>query len=372
MDRAGCRIESAALAKTISEGGSEGRLRAIALCHALKLVELWRWERACGRTLSAWCLQAPCRPRLTCTLTGSRWQTFCSPNAFLMRCRPFVAFSAVSIQPSAHVTHRCHQSVVTLSQPSKGRMGPMNQQRRKTSVHCDPIKLRSLREQLAITQEKLAHLSNVERRTVQRAESGQPISLETLADLAAALRVSPDELRLQQDQPKLLSEATGNVVTLRPATTGRGVTEVLERAAIARLDCDVEPTLEIMPTLRAVILAIEAIMPGDPWDSDSTMYRRKAGESLVDKLEMQAALTGHLQALRDAQLTLFIGGSMELVRMPQFGDEGPYTTARQLYESVWAARLLIAPSGPDRLVVSAKVKWPVEVSADGPIDDVPF
>jgi hypothetical protein len=63
---------------------------------------------------------------------------------------------------------------------------------------------------------------------------------------------------------------------------------------------------------------------------------------------------------------------MEQIRMPQFGDEGPYTTARQLYEPVWAARLLIAPSGPDRLVESANVKWSVEVYVDGPVDDAPF
>ena len=63
---------------------------------------------------------------------------------------------------------------------------------------------------------------------------------------------------------------------------------------------------------------------------------------------------------------------MELVRMPHIGDEGLYTTPRQLFESVWAARLLIAPSGPERHVVSASVKWPVEVYADEDSEDVPF
>lgn len=239
-------------------------------------------------------------------------------------------------------------------------------------MQCDPQKLRSLREQFAITQEKLASLSNVERRTVQRAESGKSISLETLADLAAALRVSPDELRLRTDEPLLTSELAGNVVTLRPVSTGRAVLDVLEHAAIAWLDCDVEPTPEVMPTLRNTILTIEGIMPGDPWDPESNMYRRTAGRSLVDKLDIQASITSHLQSLRDAKLALFIGGAMELVRMPQNGDEGLYTTRRQLFESVWAARLLIAPSGPERLVVSTNVKWPVEVYTEEQPEDVSF
>jgi transcriptional regulator with XRE-family HTH domain len=246
----------------------------------------------------------------------------------------------------------------------------MVQQKRRAGVQCDPEKLRSFREKSAITQEKLAILCAVNRRTVQRAERGEPISLETLADLAAALRVSPDEIRAQEHEPSVPAEASGNVVTLRPASTGRAILEVLERAQLARLDCEVEPTLENMPVLRAVILAVEAIMPGNPWDPESNRYGGTAEWSLVDKLDRQATITSHLQALRDARLSLFVGGSVELARMPQNGDEGLYTTAKQLFESVWTARLLIAPSGPDRLVVSANVQWPVEVSNLD--DEIPF
>ena len=49
----------------------------------------------------------------------------------------------------------------------------------------DAAKLRAIRESMGMTQEKLAILSSVSPRTVQRAEAGAGMSLETLNDFAA-------------------------------------------------------------------------------------------------------------------------------------------------------------------------------------------
>ena len=61
---------------------------------------------------------------------------------------------------------------------------------------CDGDKVTSLRKTRMMTQEKLAAMANVDRRTVQRIEAGEPVALETLHQVAAPLGVTAFELRL--------------------------------------------------------------------------------------------------------------------------------------------------------------------------------
>jgi len=56
-------------------------------------------------------------------------------------------------------------------------------------------RIRQLRIEQGCSQEKLAEIANVNRRTIQRAESGQPVSLETVDLLADALGVDKSEIR---------------------------------------------------------------------------------------------------------------------------------------------------------------------------------
>lgn len=49
--------------------------------------------------------------------------------------------------------------------------------------------MKSARDRRAMTQEALAHQARVNVRTIQRAENGEPVRHETLADIAAALGV---------------------------------------------------------------------------------------------------------------------------------------------------------------------------------------
>jgi transcriptional regulator with XRE-family HTH domain len=56
-------------------------------------------------------------------------------------------------------------------------------------------RLRDLRMRKALTQDQLARLANVERRTIIRLEQGDPnVRPSTLRKLARALRVQPHEL----------------------------------------------------------------------------------------------------------------------------------------------------------------------------------
>ncbi|MEO0695911.1 MAG: helix-turn-helix transcriptional regulator [Pseudomonadota bacterium] len=59
----------------------------------------------------------------------------------------------------------------------------------RPSVSIDGEKLRKLRIEAGHSQEKLAIMANVNRRTIQRAEAGEPVALETLSFIADALEV---------------------------------------------------------------------------------------------------------------------------------------------------------------------------------------
>jgi transcriptional regulator with XRE-family HTH domain len=66
---------------------------------------------------------------------------------------------------------------------------------------CDGAKMVSLREKLAfMTQEKLADLAKVDRRTVQRMEAGESVSGESVNQVAAQLGVTSSELLRKSDE----------------------------------------------------------------------------------------------------------------------------------------------------------------------------
>ena len=62
----------------------------------------------------------------------------------------------------------------------------------------DGAKLRSMRVQKGMSQEKLGLITNLSKRTIQRAENGKPIAIETLAFIAEALEIEPEKLRARQ------------------------------------------------------------------------------------------------------------------------------------------------------------------------------
>jgi transcriptional regulator with XRE-family HTH domain len=62
----------------------------------------------------------------------------------------------------------------------------------------DGAKLRNLRLRKGMSQEKLGLLTNLNKRTIQRAENGQPVAIESLAFMAEALEVAPEALRGRQ------------------------------------------------------------------------------------------------------------------------------------------------------------------------------
>ncbi len=227
-------------------------------------------------------------------------------------------------------------------------------------MRFDPVKFRQQRELLTFTQERLADASEVGLRTVQRAEAGLPISAEKMADLAATLGVNAATLMLEE--PDDLGDAPNysRVITLRRATSGRTVVDLLDSAGMCRIDCDIDPTPDNLPLLKEAIHFVETNMP-DPIDYEKIVWPRRG--SLVDRLELIAAINGILEKLSEHGFGMFIGKRVESAVVPFFdGEEGCFATRMiQDPEPIMAARVLLTRATGDRIVTDAKVGWPIEV-----------
>jgi transcriptional regulator with XRE-family HTH domain len=81
--------------------------------------------------------------------------------------------------------------------------------------------IRQHREERHLTQEELAMIAGVDARTIQRAESGQKLALETLKAIASAFDTTIDDLsKDQQDAALAKFRAKYSVIDLQPLEQG--------------------------------------------------------------------------------------------------------------------------------------------------------
>ena len=239
---------------------------------------------------------------------------------------------------------------------------------------CDRQKLKRLREQKGITQEKLAHVSGAGIRTIQRAEGGQSIRNETAAFIADALAVPITELRIEAT-PETVDETRDNVITLRRVRSGKSLIEALQRSYMCRLDCDVDPDGSNIETLKAIAGIIEKRIP----DPLSWMDEHQFG-SLAERLEAIALLNDYLRELEGHGIGVFAGSYSEKVRKPSVSPyEDPGVRPDTRPAPAILTRIVISDDDGDRLVVEKDYRWPVELWDERPAawdieldQDVPF
>ena len=235
-------------------------------------------------------------------------------------------------------------------------------------MKIDATKMKSARDRRAMTQEALAHQARVNVRTVQRAENGEPIRHETLADLAAALGVPVVGLLKTEAANDVEPEQEveqAQMQVLKRVESAETVVSLLERATMASLGCTAPPTPENMPHLRAIIGTIEKLLR-DPWDQYNLPPLRFT--SLLERLETIANLNAQLADLERAGLALYSAASTHFVKVPYHSDEGMVTGRSQPSDFVTAARFVIAGYENERLRVAADAIWPLQEE----VDEVPF
>lgn len=100
------------------------------------------------------------------------------------------------------------------------------------SQNLNPIaqNVHRLREAHHWTQEELAAVSGVDVRTIQRAEAGNPLAIESLRAIAAAFDTTPQVLSVSSDDfVRALAEFEDKyvMIDLRPISSGADVSEFL-------------------------------------------------------------------------------------------------------------------------------------------------
>jgi len=223
-----------------------------------------------------------------------------------------------------------------------------------------------------MTQDQLARQSNIERRTVQRAEAGEPVSLETLAYLAATLGVPSDRL-LMSAEPEagddvVFEDPAAGVIIARKATSARKLLEVIKGASLGSLDYEVEPTAANLPYLRKIVGALEKLMPLDPWDWSG---ERGLPTSLLGELECIAELGEQLKELDEHGLAVFVAEHIEFAVMPLYDIEfgRRYVADDQSPEMVRIVRIVIGNSASEKVKVTKERDWKVRLLSD---DEIPF
>ncbi|HEV2574605.1 MAG TPA: helix-turn-helix transcriptional regulator [Beijerinckiaceae bacterium] len=255
-----------------------------------------------------------------------------------------------------------------------------------SKIPCNGTKVRELRAKAGMTQEKLAIMSDIDVRTVQRAEKSTPLQLETLASLAAALKVTVNDLTKRDEkadgavsnEEEVIEK---NAVLLRPVSSGKMLLDLIQKSFSGTVLCNVEPTEQNIETLSAIVEKTEGLIP-DPWSVEDFLAE---APSLATTLRESLALTGQLQALEKLDVAIYAGTYTASALKPRYDmDTGDlFTSYKQQPEPVTVCRIVFDRLGLNRVLAKVGDKW-VEAESqafgrrasaskqDGGDDDLPF
>jgi len=211
----------------------------------------------------------------------------------------------------------------------------------------DGEKLRNLRAAKGMSQEKLAILANVNKRTIQRAEKGDPVGLETAAFIAEAVGVSPASLRGQQADLFEVGKKEWNEVILVPVNSGRRVIDALRASFEAEVSFDVEPTQDNIEPLAQLAEMLAPFKP-EPWQTPFEAEEH----SQADVLKRQADVNALLPTLLEMGINVFLGSYQASRQIPYYDmDEGHMLVSRRApYESVTFALVVVSDTASSHLM----------------------
>ena len=229
----------------------------------------------------------------------------------------------------------------------------------------DGGKLRNIRMAKGISQERLAIMCRVNKRTIQRAEKGEPIAPETAAFIADAIEMPVAALRGAQMELFEPSTKAWNEVVLVPVMSGRRILDVLRKSFDAEITFEVEPTKANIEPLKEAAGLIEPFAP-DPWRSPHEDY----DPSCAELLGKQAELKELLPKLSELSVTVFLATYKAWRQVPRYGDEGMFVRVQQAPESVDIAIVVISDTSSTHLL-----RRPDDIVDERPyseIDEIPF
>lgn len=197
----------------------------------------------------------------------------------------------------------------------------------------DGNKLRSLRIQKGMSQEKLGILTNLNKRTIQRAESGDPVAIETIAFIADALEVEPKNLRVKQlDLLRSENEPTATQegeVILVPVTKGSRLVNTLRPAFEATFEYNAEPMENNLALLEEIAEIFNTAWIS-PWSTpDFSHDGSEAAAADAERIRLQARANRIIPELLDMGIKIFIGSYESWRMVPYYNmDEGIMLVSR--------------------------------------------
>ena len=162
--------------------------------------------------------------------------------------------------------------------------------------------MREAREARGYSQDLLAALCNVSKRTIQRAESGAPVALETASYIADALEAKAGRLHIQETRERNPSRsAERHDVVLLPTQSGKKIIEAIQRCDDTRIEYEVEPTHDNIEALSALSRRIKS----SPSHSGLAPYEH-AQLADAEVLRLMADLNHDLQQLHPLGIRVFL------------------------------------------------------------------
>ncbi len=215
----------------------------------------------------------------------------------------------------------------------------------------DGEKLRKIRNSKGMSQEKLALMANVNKRTIQRAENGAAIALETVAFIADAVGVAPETLRGRQSDLFENDKKAWNEVVLVPTTSGRKVIDLVRTSFETETEYDVEPTKENIEPLAKLASLIEPFIPA-PWQNPFDNY----DPSQSEVLEKQAEVNEILPILGSLGITVFVGKYTACRQIPRYDMDEGHTYIRDNFapEAVQVTIVLVSDTSSTHLLRKPK------------------
>ena len=229
----------------------------------------------------------------------------------------------------------------------------------------DGEKLRKIRTSKGMSQEKLAILANVNKRTIQRAEKGDPIALETAAFIAEAMGVSPSSIRANQLE-LFESKKAWNEVILVPVNSGRRVIDAVKTSFEAEIMFDVEPTMDNIEPLTQLAALLEPFKR-DPWEAPHLQYNPSQSEVL----QKQAEVNDLLPSLLEMGVNVFLATYPARRQIPSYDmDEGcMYIRQNFPYEAAQVALVIVSDTPASHLMRTPHDMYVEPVFDD---DEIPF
>jgi transcriptional regulator with XRE-family HTH domain len=213
-------------------------------------------------------------------------------------------------------------------------------------------KIRGLREGAGMTQEKLAVMSRVDRRTIQRAERGARLQMETLSSLAATLSVPVSQIIVTDVPRDEIDELKAkSLVVLNRVQSGITLLNIVRDSYEGAISCEADPTPENIDALTAIVSKLEELMPR-PWAGPGETIQFP----LSERLRTAVAFGDHLKQLEAQDVAFFAGTYTARTQIPRYDPETGemYTTSRTPFELVTMCRIIVAPaSRGERVTVKA-------------------